>query len=346
MYQKKYLFLLNDVLLVTTVQTTAGSVMMKSKEKYEIQDILYLDKICVNNLNYLEPHEATAFEISHEDGRIYEFLTESESEKRIWVEKIIQSIHCTLKASGAELSPGWHHRIAQGSLHSAAILDHMDRVNFHLSKLAGKSPDIADELGMCPIHWAALAGNRSIVVALLDNGSHIDVLNNGLNSPLLLAASQGHEMVVNTLLERGADAFIRNLKDRDALFMSALYAPNAKGLAKIFMFLHFRGVDLNRLDSTGSAPLHECAARNLSRPVRLLVDAGAEVNNKQGRSGVTPLQVACCNSKPDVETIRTLLEKGAYPNWRDNENMTAFEHVLRKNLVRCPCDFIRCLIFL
>jgi len=103
--------------------------------------------------------------------------------------------------------------------------------------------------------------------------------------------------------------------------------------AKIFMFLHFRGVDLNRQDSSGSAPLHECSSRNLSRPVRLLVDAGALVNNRHGRTGMIPLQVACANDDPDVETIRSLLEKGAHPNWRDADNLTAFEYVLRKNMV-------------
>lgn len=332
MYQKRYLFLLNDVLLVTSIQISPSAVVMKSREKYEIQEILPLESISVNNLSYLEPHDSNSFEVIQGDKTI-EFQTESESEKRIWVEKIILAIHSCIKRRDGLNSAGWHHLVARGTLHSAAFEGNTDRLALHLTILNGRSPDILDEVGMCPIHWAALGGSRAAVVMLLDAGSEIDVLNNGLNSPLLLAASQGHEIVVNTLLERGADPFTRNLKDRDALFMAALYAPNAKGLAKIFMFLHFRGVDLNRQDSSGSAPLHECASRNLSRPVRLLVDAGALVNNRHGRTGMIPLQVACANDNPDVETIRTVLEKGAHPNWRDSENLTAFEYVLRKNMV-------------
>lgn len=331
MFQKKYLFLLNDVLLVTS-QTTPSSIMIKSKESFEIQEVLYLNSLSVNSLSFLEPHESNSFEVVCSD-RTIEFQVETESEKRIWVEKLLLGIHSTFRGRTHREAVGWQHKVALGSLHSTALLGDLDKLNLHLTILGEKSPDIPDEVGMCPIHWAALGGQRAAVVQLLDAGSEVDHLNNGLNSPLLLAASQGHDLVVNTLLERGADPAARNLKDRDALFMSALYAPNAKGLAKIFMFLHFRGVDLDRLDSSGSAPLHECAARNLSRPVRLLVEAGAEVNNKHGRSGMTPLQVACCNDNPDVETIRSLLEKGAHPNWKDAENCSAFERVLKVQMV-------------
>lgn len=326
--------------------------MMKSYEKYEILEILQLQSISVNSLSYLEPHEANTFEIIYE-GKALEFLAESESEKRIWVEKLVLAVQSSYHRRGFINQPGWHHDVASGTLHAAAHAGNVDRLSLHLTLLGDKSPDFQDEVGMCPIHWAALGGHRAAVVQLLEAGSEVDLLNNGLNSPLLLAASQGHEMVVNTLLERGADPFARNLKDRDALFMSALYAPNAKGLAKIFMFLHFRGVDLNRQDSSGSAPLHECALRSLSRPIRLLVDAGALVNNRHGRTGMIPLQIACMNDSPDIETIRSLLEKGAHPNWRDAENRTAFEYVLKKNTVLClffsrhdpgratMCDFLQ-----
>lgn len=63
------------------------------------------------------------------------------------------------------------------------------------------------------------------------------------------------------------------------------------------------------MDSLGATPLHVCAEKNLARPVRMLVDAGANVNVKHQKTGLTPLQMACCHDFPDVETIRSFLDK-------------------------------------
>ena len=56
----------------------------------------------------------------------------------------------------------------------------------------------------------------------------------------------------------------------------------------------------------------------------MLVDAGADVNARHGRTSLTPLLMACNQSHPDVETIRSFLDKGAYPNWRDVQGRSAF----------------------
>ena len=38
--------------------------------------------------------------------------------------------------------------------------------------------------------------------------------------------------------------------------------------------------------------------------------SGADVNGKHGTTQLTPLQMACGHSEPDVETIRSFLDKG------------------------------------
>ena len=43
---------------------------------------------------------------------------------------------------------------------------------------------------------------------------------------------------------------------------------------------------------------------------------------------MTPLQLACSTDYPDAETVRTLLDKGAHPNWRDTSMRTSFDLVL------------------
>ena len=43
---------------------------------------------------------------------------------------------------------------------------------------------------------------------------------------------------------------------------------------------------------------------------------------------MTPLQLACSTNNPDAETVRTLLDKGAHPNWKDASMRSSFDLVL------------------
>lgn len=61
---------------------------------------------------------------------------------------------------------------------------------------------------------------------------------------------------------------IRNLRDRDAVFMAVVYGHASKGLPWTLQLLNSKGVNLNQVDSLGATPLHVCAEKNLARPVR------------------------------------------------------------------------------
>lgn len=43
---------------------------------------------------------------------------------------------------------------------------------------------------------------------------------------------------------------------------------------------------------------------------------------------MTSLQLACGSENPDPETVRSLLDKGAHPNWRDASQRSSFDLVL------------------
>lgn len=329
---KRYLFLFNDVLIVTSSNSGSASIL-KSSDRYSIHQVFYLDRISISSYSEAEPNNPQVFEI-HTQDRAYTFVAENDTEKKIWMEELELSILALHAKTAFATIPGWQYQVIRDSIYSAAFLGNSDQLQVYLDRLEGQSPDIPDKCGMCPIHWAALAGNKLIVLQLLEAGSEVDCLNNGLNSPLLLAAARGHEQVIRTLLDHGANVHLRNLKDRDVLFMAVLYGHTCRGLANTLKMLRYQGVDFDQMDSTGAAPLHECAARNLSRPIHLLVEAGAKVNNKHGRTGVTPLQLACSVENPDVETIRSFLDSGAFPNWKDSYGKSAFELVLRTHEVR------------
>jgi ankyrin repeat protein len=247
---------------------------------------------------------------------------------------------------------GWFHDIIQGNFFSAAYLGDAALLRKYLKFINDKSfknkthtsssekdeayrfptsIDALDKSGMSALHWACLRGHEIIVRILLDRGADSDVFQKGMNTPLLLAAAFGHETIARLLIENGADIHTRNSKGHDAVFMAVLYGHATKGLPWLLQLFTARGLNLNDVDSDGATPLHLCAARNLARPVRMLVDSGADVNAKHGETQLTPLQMACSHIYPDVETIRSFLDKGGYPNWKDSSGRTAFEISMRNH---------------
>jgi hypothetical protein len=95
--------------------------------------------------------------------------------------------------------------------------------------------------------------------------------------------------------------------------MCVVYGHASRGLPWLLQLLTSRGLDIDQVNlhllinrSTGSSdgtdryrqidrkgysPLHLCAEKNIMRPIRMLVDAGADVNAHHGVSQLTALQV-------------------------------------------------------
>ena len=183
---------------------------------------------------------------------------------------------------------------------------------------SGESLDTPDESGMTALHWASLYGHSEVVEQLINNNCNIDCLNSGLNTPLMLAVYGGSPGVYYHLIDSGADLSVRNMKDHDCLCMAAIYGSRNPDLDRLFKRLRVKGVDVNATDSTGSAPLHYCAMVGITRPIYLLVAEGADINKKHDRNGLTPLQMACATRQLDAETIRALLDNGAYANYKNS----------------------------
>ena len=304
--------------------------------EFELQEVLWIKDIKLNALKYDKGEDPTAFElqtIQRNNGtkkyKSYIFCADNELAKENWVNEIKYTIYGYYLGTPASKNIGWFHEVVIGTFQSAAYTGNLKMLRIHLKELGNiNSPDIPDESGMCPIHWAVWKGHESCVRILLDKGADVDCLNGGLNSPLLLAAARGHDTVARLLIEKGADPSQRNLRDRDAVFMAVVYGHASKGLPWLLQLLTSKGLNLNQTDSIGATPLHVCAEKNLARPVRMLVDSGANVNVIHQMNKLTPLQMACNQSHPDVETIRSFLDKGSNPNWRDSKGQTAFSLVM------------------
>lgn len=171
-------------------------------------------------------------------------------------------------------------------------------------------PELADlrhPSGASSIQWAMYTGQPDVAEALVSAGATVDLATactigaidsipsdadpNALSAdgfrPLALAAAFGHNDIVRLLISKGAD-------------------PNLRSTAL-----------------GGVPPLQSAVFGKNLEAVALLIEAGADVNGRQG-GGFTALMGAGQNG--DAPMVRFLLEHGADPALADGEGKRAVDY--------------------
>ncbi len=90
----------------------------------------------------------------------------------------------------------------------------------------GESPDVQDEQGFTPLHFAAQQFSLSAAVALLSAGATIDVENAFGNTPLFVAVfnSKGRGELIELLRSHGADPLHINTSGQTPVGLARLIA--------------------------------------------------------------------------------------------------------------------------
>lgn len=176
----------------------------------------------------------------------------------------------------------------------------------------GAKVNVADDIGTTPISTAAIVDDSEVVKLLLDNGADANrQVTTGpagtplIGTPLMGAATNGNLDIVRTLLDRGADP-------------KAVSADSPATVKN-------GPIQFGRVTA-----LHFAVLSGNPEVVRRLLAAGAPVDAADIR-GMTPLMLAIATDRPDLSTIRLLLDAGASASARSKVNETAIDWARKFN---------------
>ena len=173
----------------------------------------------------------------------------------------------------------------------------------------GRPANTTDPHGVSLIRWCAYYGDVSAIRFLLANGESLDSL--GDNLGLIGASFHGHWRLCQFLIDCGADANYAELDAGETALHAALCKPNMPVFDLVVEVLLSHGADPNSVTKEGAetggfmrdcrtkgeTPLHRAAAFGSEKAIRLLLDAGAQVDAKD-MNGDSPLTWASWHHRP------------------------------------------------
>ena len=155
-----------------------------------------------------------------------------------------------------------------------------------------------------PLYDAVNSGDLPKTKQLLDGGSNLEQPLPSGETPLLVAALEGHAEIVELLLSRGANVLARN--DRG---FTALHAAAYTGHLATVELIVADGLNVNDAENRFHAtPLHLAAEENHTEVATVLIAKGANLEAKEG-NGYTSLTKAIFRGHWDV--ARLLIRSGA-----------------------------------
>lgn len=253
-----------------------------------------------------------------------------------------------LIAAGAEID-----RISGGltALLAATRDSYAGRIDAVMTLLAnGADPNLADDAGNTPLHFAALTRDAGVAHSLLDGGARIDAINREGMTPLALACEAGNWEVVEFLLKQGARADVE-VSTPALLFAAAVDGDDPRGVklllkarakvngvgphgrtalmvaaladnAEIADALLSAGAEVDARDDGGHSALLEAARAGANRVLRRLVfrQPDATVTDRRRRNA---LHLAAQAGNANGETLELLLALGCPPDGQDAAGATA-----------------------
>ncbi len=188
------------------------------------------------------------------------------------------------------------------------------------------SPDLINakpDKGLAPLNSAASEGHLVVAQFLVDHGADLQVKESGNGwMPIHYAAYYGHKAIVELLLNHKCPVDIRNGESKTALQLAA-----EKGFRSVVELLLARGADVNAKANQNATALHFAVGNGFKSLAELLLAKGADPNinapyvrvDAKNRSG-TPLHLAV--DRGDLGLTELLVTNKADLNSTEREGKT------------------------
>ncbi|XP_067660339.1 ankyrin repeat domain-containing protein 50-like [Haliotis asinina] len=169
----------------------------------------------------------------------------------------------------------------------AALKGHREVVELLVTK--GANVKLIDKFGINILHLACLGGDRDVVKYILSRDmTYIDDIAQCKRTPMMLAAENGHEEVVELLLNEGA-----NMSLVDDGRNNILHLACERGHLEVVKYIVSQNkVDINSRGWKKRTPVMEAAKNGHKKVVEFLVEHGGDLS-LVGYSGVNILHLAC-----------------------------------------------------
>ncbi|XP_029452983.1 protein phosphatase 1 regulatory subunit 12A isoform X3 [Rhinatrema bivittatum] len=195
------------------------------------------------------------------------------------------------------------------ALHQACIDDNVDMVKFLVEN--GASINQPDNEGWIPLHAASSCGYVDIAEYLLRQGANVGVVNSEGDTPLDIAEEEAmEELLQNEVNRQGIDVEAARKEEERIMLRDARQWLNSG---------HINDV---RHAKSGGTALHVAAAKGYVEVLKLLIQAGYDVNIKD-YDGWTPLHAAAHWGKE--EACRILVENLCEMETVNKVGQTAFD---------------------